>query len=100
MRQDIIGLGILSCPQQKKSGNEYDMAEKGGDHCEWDWRRSLFLPDSLYCDSIWSEAWDSGCQERRCEKKLIYSFKLRKEMTVITPDDIMIHKQVREFDSI
>ena len=30
MRQDIIGLGILSCPQQKKSGNEYDMAEKGG----------------------------------------------------------------------
>ena len=28
------------------------------------------------------------------------SFKLRKEMTVITPDDIMIHKQVREFDSI
>ena len=30
MRQDIIGLGILSCPQQKKSGNEYDMAEKRG----------------------------------------------------------------------
>lgn len=100
MRQDIIGLGILSCPQQKKSGNEYDMTEKRGDRCEWDWRRSLFLSDSLCCDSIWSEAWDSGCQERRCEKKLIYSFKLRKEMTVITPDDIMIHKQVREFDWI
>ena len=30
MRQDIIGLGILSCPQQKKSGNEYDMTEKRG----------------------------------------------------------------------
>ena len=28
MRQDIIGLGILSCPQHKKSGNEYDMTEK------------------------------------------------------------------------
>ena len=30
MRQDIIGLGILSCPQQKKSGNDYDKPEKRG----------------------------------------------------------------------
>lgn len=37
----------------------------------------------------------SNCSHSN-QKSLHTLLKLRKEMTVITPDDIMIHKQVRE----
>ena len=68
-QSDAAGYNRVRNPKMSAVTEKAEMSmtwqRKRSDCCEWDWRRSLFLSDSLYCDSIWSEAWDSGCQERR-----------------------------------